>query len=129
MASEPDEDYEQQARKAFTDALARPKSHEDREEAAVRGFLDGLAQPAIVATVRRDKPLMPPPPRRVPKEELDAAWEAGKQRSDELRRRSAGMVQKVPADVQTMELRMQVKALVDRVTVLEAEVAALREGK
>lgn len=108
--------------------------YEEKEEAAVRGFLDGLSQPAIKTMPRKYDYPPPPPeqpfvPRRVPKEELDAAWADGSKRAAEQRRQSSGMVQKLPQEMQTMELRLQIKALVDRVTALEAEVQALKEGK
>jgi hypothetical protein len=109
-------------------------SHEDKEQQAVRDFIKGLSEPALKTMPRKYDYPPPPPeqpfvPRRVPKEELDAAWADGSKRAAEQRRQSSGMVQKLPADVQTMELRMQLKALVDRVTALEAEVQALKEGK
>jgi hypothetical protein len=109
-------------------------SHQDKEKGALEGFLTGLSQPAIKTMPRKYDYPPPPPeqpfvPRRATQEELDAAWADGSKRAAEQRRQSSGMVQKLPQEMQTMELRMQVKALVDRVTTLEEEVAKLKEGK
>jgi hypothetical protein len=108
--------------------------HEDKEKGALEGFLTGLSQPAIKTMPRKYDYPPPPPeqpfvPQRVTQEELDAAWADGSKRAAEQRRQSSSMVQKLPQEMQTMELRIQVKALVDRVTALEAEVAALKGSK